>query len=240
MTKEELKVLVEELRVKAVEEDNANLQKISEWIQSYSRFPIRVCGSIRDTKSISLVVEFIKPDGKSDFGSDFHIYYYGEGYSAYHKPGIEISNGSIGSYSKEDLFQLERVKVIYNIWNNIEEFENLFKSISCPIGTVFQEKYDELEKIEYNERQEEYRAKREAVEKQFEVGVKFQTSRGYKYKIEKITPKRVYYSEYNSYYDKYLNYDKFFEKSSLIDMFLWSNEPMKFESEVKQNDTTII
>ena len=241
MTKEELKVLVEDLKVKAKEEYEANIQKVVDVFQAISKFPIRVYGQISESNYISLEVNFVKPDGKDDFGSDFHIYYYKEGYSTIHK-GLEVGCGTCGSYNRNAVYQIERVKVINFIWNNIDDMENFFESLKCPIGIVAREKAYELEEIEREERFEEMRRQRKAIEDQFEVDKKFHSKDypNHRYKIVKITPKRVYYAEYSDFYKRYIDYSKFFDKHDLISNFLNERNPFVFNEAGDANDTTSI
>ena len=241
MTKEELKVLVEDLKVKAKEEYEANIQKVVDVLQAISKFPVRVYGQISESNYISLEVNFVKPNGEDDFGSDFHIYYYKEGYSTIHK-GLEISTGTIGSYGEDAVYQIERVKVINFIWSNIEDMKAFFESLKCPISIVCREKAYELEEIEREERFEEMRRQRASIENQFEVGKKFH-SKDYtnsRYEIVKITPKRVYYADYSEYYDRYINRNQFFDKHDLITKFLSERSPFVFDEEGEANDTTSV
>lgn len=233
MTKEELKVLVEELRVKANEENENNVNKIKNLLQSATKFPLRIYANIKEYGYIHVSVNFVKPDGKDDFGSDFTIYFYKKGYSTNHE-GLELSSGTIGSYDKHAIYQIERIKVIDYIWANIEAIEKFFESISCPIGIVCREKAYELEEIEREERRTIENARRKEIEDQFTIGKKFHEDR-WNYEIVKITPKRVYYASYNSFYKKYLNHNQFFDKEALISSFLRERNNFEF-GEVISND----
>ena len=233
MTKEELKVLVEDLKVKAQEEYDNNVNKIKNLLQSLTKFPIRVYASIKESGYMHINVNFVKPDGKDDFGSDFTIYFYKKGYSTNHEGG-ELSNGSIGSYGKDAIFQIERVNVVKQIWDRIEEIEKFFDDIKYPIGVVCNEKAWELEELEREERRAETNRKRKEIEDQFIIGKKFHEYR-FNYEIVKITPKRVYYALYNSFYKKYLNHNQFFDKEALISSFLRERSNFEF-GEVISND----
>lgn len=213
---------VDTLRPMADKESEDNERKLYELLAKFTTFKLRIYVHKAERNYVSLEVNFVKPDGNDDFGSDFRIYWYGEGYSTYHGSGLELSCGTIGSYSKKYIYNVERAKVIARIWENIDEVEEFFKT---ELNYVMNELWDDynrqlidtFNKLEWDEQE---RIKHE-IAKAFVPGNKI-TLDDYEYAIEKVTPKRVYYTAKFLTTGTISARDTHESKERLIDLFYYN------------------
>lgn len=246
MKKEELKVLVEDLREKAKEEDTINNKIITDKLQSYTDCKIRALISYDYYNDISLEVEFWNEvEGKWDFGSSFRLYYYGVGArERRNKEAIEVSTGTIGSYSKREIYQIARIKMLSNLWDDVDNLTEMFDNLKHTMGTIYREKYEALNDMEYAEKCEAEDKARREIKAKLIPGTEMIYGCN-KIKITKITPKRTYYVpwvEYNVYNKetetygsefKYSNYEQFKNTDDMIssiyyDMYYRKNSNCKF------------
>ena len=246
MTKEELKVLIEDLKDKANEEETINNKIITDKLQSYTDKKIRVSISWSYYDELSLEVEFWnEAKGKWDFGSTFKLYYYNKIYRATReREAIEISTGTIGSYSKREIYQIARIKMLSNLWDDVDNLTEMFDNLKHTMSTIYREKMDALRDIEYAEKCEaEDKARREIKAKLVPGTEMIYGCR--KIKITKVTSKRTYYApwvEYNVYNKetdtygsefRYSNYEQFKNTEDMIssiyyDMYYRKNDKCKF------------
>lgn len=228
MNKVELQNLVEELRKKANEEDERNTKLITEKLQSYTDYKIRACVSVDPFENISLEVEFWNDQkGEWDFGSTFKLYYHMKNYrESRNRAAIEISTGTIGCYSKNNIYQIARIKMLSNLWDDIDNLENFFDSLKHTMAIVFSEKRSELEDVEYRERMQIRDAKKSEIKTKLQPGTEL-IYKGRRIKITKLTPKRVYYSpwcesysfnEETNSYDSLWNYSTYEEFKPIDDV----------------------
>ena len=196
----ELKPLVE----KEHEENDA---KIKELLQKFTSFNLSVNPSIY-WKYFHISVSFINEKGEEDFGSNFTLYFYKEGhYASCHKHNqIEINMGTIGSYSKEYIYQVERIKLLAKIWDNVEEVEKFFANLSYPLQQVYEEKTIELRTLKQQAEEEIRQQELSQIEKKLFVGQVVDFG-DYTLEITKLTPKRIYHKYKNSYGGSYEKYD---------------------------------
>lgn len=193
-TIEELKEEIEVLNKKclAIEFNLTNLVK-KELLKLLGKdVELSIYGTIRMWRGIrcSFEIDFIDENGKRDFGSNFSIYY--------ENNELSINNGTIGSYNKHDTYQVLRVKLINAIWENIEEFENIFTNYSKEFETYgelnsISADYDwQINNIKSQEKEEQYKK----IEDTLKVGDSYQEvekyCKGLIYTITKITNKLVY------------------------------------------------
>ncbi len=195
MNKVELQNLVEELREKAKQEDEINAKLISQKLQSYTTYKIRALVSVHPSDNINLEVEFWNyQENEWDFGSSFKLYYYMKGYrDSRNLEAIEISTGTIGSYSKKEIYQIARIKMLSKLWDDIDNLTELFDSLDHTAARLYEKKFDELEDIKYSERIEERDRVMSEIKAKLQPGTEL-VYKGNKIKITKLTPKRVYYS----------------------------------------------
>lgn len=246
MTKEELKVLVEDLKVKAKEEDEINNKIITDKLQTYTDTKIRACISYSYYNDITLEVEFWNyQKNEWDFGSSFKLYYYGVGArDRRDREAIEISTGTIGSYSKREIYQIARIKMLSNLWDDVDNLTEVFDNLKHTMSTIYREKYEALNDMEYAEKCEAEDKARREIKAKLVPGTEM-VYRCRKIKITRITPKRTYYVpwvEYNKYNQetetyttvfKYSNYEVFKNTEDMIssiyyDMYYSKNDNCKF------------
>lgn len=246
MTKEELKVLVEDLKVKAKEEDAINDKIITDKLQTYTDKKIRASISYDYYNDISLEVEFWdEAEGKWDFGSTFRLYYYGVSHRERRgREAIEISTGTIGSYSKREIYQIARIKMLSNLWDDVDNLTEMFDNLKHTMSTIYREKYEALNDMEYAEKREAEDKARSEISAKLISGAELQY-KSRKIKITRLTPKRVYYvtwcsytkynSETNEYTEtwQYNHYEQFKNIEDMIssiyyDMYYSKNGNCKF------------
>ena len=95
---------------------------------------------------------FMDEEGKSDFGSDATFYFESEdGF-------LKTNYGTMGTYSKHDIYQVKRVHLISDIFDNIEEVENILKELvsgeECAALAEIDQEIDEIESEIYKIKQE--------------------------------------------------------------------------------------
>lgn len=234
MTKEELKVLVEDLRIKANEEDEANEKIITDKLQSYTDKKIRARISFGYYNDVTATIEFWnEKENDWDFGSTINLYYYGVGSRERRgREAIEISIGSIGTHSKKYIYQIARVKLLSNLWDDIDNLTEVLDNLKHTMSTVFREKYDELADIEYEEKRKETNQIKNEIKTKLVSGAELQY-KGRKIKITRLTPKRIYYVTWCSYvklnsetneYDEtwqYNHYEQFKPTDDMISDIYW-------------------
>ena len=80
--------------------------------------------------------------GKIDFGSDLWLDYTTK------LNELRLNSGTCGYYTKKDVYQVQRSKVISHIWENISEIENAFRCFSEKISPIVQEHLNTMHSIE--------------------------------------------------------------------------------------------
>lgn len=204
----------------ANKEDEDNQNKIKDLLFRYTDFAIRPCFHKIKRGYISLEVNFVDQKGEDDFGSNFTIYWYGSDRSC-HKKGIEISNGTIGSYSKEDIYQVERAKVIAKIWNDVEYVENVLENdLNYVMGELYDDYWRKRDRLIDDLMWDEEKRVREAITMRFIPGQVIECE-GVKYHITKVTPKRIYHKlQIND--NNLSEYERMIEKDKFIDMLYFN------------------
>lgn len=197
----ELSRLWEEAR----KETKKNQQIISDYIQAMTDKKLVVRSTYycySKTKDISVDVEFFdEAKGKADFGSAFGISYRVSSDGTRHK--FRMGCGSMGSYTREEApYQIDRMRLMLNIWDHEEEVIALFNSLPYEANRAAEklamqkEKEDEeADRIARDEKEQEVKAK-------IKVGYTFSdknSKQSFEYTITKITPKRVYLEYTTSY-----------------------------------------
>lgn len=135
-------------------------------------------------------VDFIKENGKKDFGSSFSIEIYNK--------KLQLNAGYCGAIDKSHIYQIERAHIMSKIFSNIEEYEKELLELTqhnC---------FYELNEIEYIETQEKWKKERQEREekkqevlKDLKVGSWYiSKDQKFKFEVYKITPKRVYVKYY--------------------------------------------
>ena len=165
--------------------------KVKDWLLKLTNKPIKVYTRCswwggESGNYFKADVEFIKEDGKKDFGSSFTIEIYDK--------QLQLNAGYCGAVTKDKIYQIERAHIMSKILANIEEYEKELLELT-------QHKcFYELNQIEYKEQcekwkkqeQEREEKKQEAL-KDLEVGSWYiSKDQKCKYEVYKITPKRVY------------------------------------------------
>lgn len=173
--------------------------KVKDWLLKLTNKPISVYTRCvwwgGDTGNyFKAEVEFIKENGKKDFGSSFSIEIYDK--------KLQLNAGYCGAIDKSHIYQIERAHIMSKIFSNIEEYEKELLELT-------QHKcFYELQQIEYMEKQEKWvkerqekEAKKQEALKDLEVGSwYFSKDQECKYEVYKITPKRVYVKYYFQHY----------------------------------------
>lgn len=185
---------------RAHEENIKNREAISKFIQDRTDKKLIVrstCSYYTKSMEVSVNIEFFdEAKGKTDFGSDFDIYY-----RSYHRdesPKLQMGCGTIGSYTRDDApYQIDRMRLMLKLWDCEEELVSLFNHLPHFAN-------DEAEALQRQADKEEEEAERLAEEnkrlkviRKLQVGYKFSDSskrlgNHYEYTVTKITPKRVY------------------------------------------------
>lgn len=135
-------------------------------------------------------VEFIKEDGKKDFGSSFTIEIYDK--------QLQLNAGYCGSITKDKIYQIERAHIMSKILANIEEYEKEL------IELTQHKCFYELNQIEYKEQCEKWKKQEQEREEKKQEALKglkvgswyISKDQKCKYEVYKITPKRVYVTYY--------------------------------------------
>lgn len=169
--------------------------KVKDWLLKLTDKPIRVYTHCswwggNSGNYFKADVEFIKEDGKKDFGSSFTIEIYDK--------QLQLNAGYCGAIAKDKIYQIERAHIMSKLLANIEEYEKELLELT-------QHKcFYELSEIEHKERcekwekqeQEREEKKQEALNK-MKVGTEYiSKDQKCKYEVIKITPKRVYVKYY--------------------------------------------
>lgn len=109
---------------------NAEKQKIcdsvEEILEEYAPvINVKINTAIRGWSEDDVIIaeiDFTDSNGKAIFGSSFYLHYS-------EIDGVEISCGSIGKYNKTHDSQIDRLRMILNIWDNVEYIENKFAEL---------------------------------------------------------------------------------------------------------------
>ena len=117
MTDLELKKL-EELRVLLKANEVALNTTIERNLQELTKMKIKYNGR---------TVSFVKENGKLDFGSSFDFYYDTYHWSEQPNDELTLDYGSCGSFTKNDKYQLERIKLMGNIISMWDYFSQIWK-----------------------------------------------------------------------------------------------------------------
>lgn len=186
---------IEWLRQECEAQQNALQQTTEAIVKGLTSFKVIVSpvyvswwGSSYGTR-ISFEISFVKEDGKTDFGSDIRI--------NFDDNGLEVNYGSCGGFTKYNIYQVERIKLISRLFDHIEDIEKellRYQKLTC-FRELQQLEWDEEYKKRQEEREKQEQARNEVLSK-LEIGdiYYFQDdTSAYQYKITRVTPKRVYY-----------------------------------------------
>ena len=112
---------IEWLRQECEAQQNALQQTTEAIVKGLTSFKVIVSpvyvswwGSSYGTR-ISFEISFVKEDGKTDFGSDIRI--------NFDDNGLEVNYGSCGGFTKYNIYQVERIKLISRLFDHIEDIE---------------------------------------------------------------------------------------------------------------------
>lgn len=92
-----------------------------------------------DDIEVTFELGFLNADGKEDFGSDCWF--------EYNRKGLNINHGTIGSWTKDNVFQIRRIKMLSYVCNILTQLEARFKEI-LDNHSFYVEKQRELWSIE--------------------------------------------------------------------------------------------
>lgn len=115
-------------------------------------------------------------EDRVDFGSDMSFYYS----SRTHE--LSVNYGTIGSWSKSNIYQIKRVALVADVFANIEYYEEKFESVSvladCDYRELLNEKYECTRMID-SIKEEDNKKKLEDLEKSLNVGdtIEFDTDK---------------------------------------------------------------
>lgn len=141
-----------------------------------------VCGSsfrtgLWDEIEIQFSLGFLNDaENRVDFGSDMSFYYS----SRTHE--LSVNYGTIGSWSKSNIYQIKRIALVADVFCNIEYYEEKFKSVSvladCEYRAWLDDKYECIRMID-SIKEEANKKKLEDLEKSLNVGdtIEFDTDK---------------------------------------------------------------
>lgn len=173
----ELAALQEELnKVKTTlhEEHDKYLTKVSAVIDKWFVKPLNaVCSRVYmqqgwrcDNDTVQFDVGFYnETEQRVDFGSDVSFYF--------ENNKLHANYGTCGMYTKEDVYQIKRVKLLNYIWDNVNEIEQELLSIVSVSSVLLNEYRNTIYSIEAHIRNLEEQARqaeKQEVEKHIVVG----------------------------------------------------------------------
>ena len=82
-------------------------------------------------------------EDRIDFGSDMYFRYDS------FKQSLEVNYGTCGAYSKQDEYQVKRVKTIAYVWDHISDIEAELNNYAIEITPVVLDNYDKLYDIDH-------------------------------------------------------------------------------------------
>lgn len=196
---------LQKLWEQAHKETLMNIDTIKEFIQAKTDKKLVIRGSVEYYKQpceVYVGVEFFNEEtGKTDFGSDFSIYYKRQ-YSK-DEPKFEMGCGTIGSYSREERpYQIDRMRLMLKLWDSEEELVSLFNSLPRSANDMANAMQRQADKEEAEAKKLAAKQKEQEVRSKIKVGYTFEDNQdngNFKYTITKITPKRVYLDLVHSY-----------------------------------------
>ncbi len=166
---------------------------------------VRFYIDINYCRDLSVSVVFINEKGEEDFGSNFRFYLEKEFGS--HTYVTKMSQGSIGTYSLENIYQYYRLEYMLNLWKAEKDIKSQIVQILTNAG--FENTIDQRRKVECEidklDHEWETQQKNEIL-KSLAVGKAFKqkaNNQFYIWRITKITPQYVWYDfewETNSAY----------------------------------------
>ena len=109
-----------------------------------------------DDIEVTFELSFLNAEGKEDFGSDCWF--------EYNHKGLNINHGTIGSWTKDNVFQIRRIKMLSYVCDIIPQLEAKFQEI-LDSHKAYTEKENELWHIESEISQLENMMKRVEVDK---------------------------------------------------------------------------
>lgn len=113
-----------------------------------------------DSLEVTFEIDFLNDEGKSDFGSDCWF--------EYNDKGLNINHGTIGSWNKDDVFQIRRIKMLSYVCDILPQLEASFRAI-LDNSSLYQEKQEELWRVESNIQLLENEIKRAEVNKKMDT-----------------------------------------------------------------------
>ena len=152
-------------------------------------------------------VGFLNTEDKTDFGSDFDI--------EIKESGLAINKGTCGTYTKNDIYQVGRDKLLGRIWDFEDQFIAALKEVNKDDYLAAKEIESEIRHLKYEITIEKNKLAEESAKRELENGKYFYFTirhsvydgynlKGYNCeldkhlacKIEKITPKTVKVEEF--------------------------------------------
>lgn len=109
---------------------------------------------------VTFELSFLTAEGKSDFGSDCWF--------EYNRKGLNINHGTIGSWTKDNVFQIRRIKMLSYVCDILPQLEVGFQNILNKFKT-YQDKQQELWKLETDIKSLENEIKRQEVNKKMDT-----------------------------------------------------------------------
>lgn len=220
----ELEEKVEKLN-KEVEEKVSTLFKnlTDKEIIIYSQIGLGRFG--REGYTIRGEISFVNEEGKKDFGSDIDFDYESG-------KGLELNVGCCGIYGKDDVYQVARVMLLANIWNNVNDIENELSNYDISCIRELCKLRSELDRQRREKEEVKRQARRKEIEIQLQVNQIYKDEKyGWQTKtpqymhIKSITEKNVivegvyHYGNENQYVDC-KTYR--IEKESFISSIYWN------------------
>lgn len=122
-----------------------------------SRLYVR--SDFHDELEVTFELGFLNAEGREDFGSDCWF--------EYNNKGLNINHGTIGCWTKDNVFQIRRIKMLSQVCDILPELEARFKEI-LDSHKLYVDKQNELYSIEAEITRTEREMKRQIAAKKLE------------------------------------------------------------------------
>ncbi len=151
--------------------------------------------NISYNQDLSVEIAFINEKGKDDFGSNFRFYL--EKDSVSREYVTKMSQGTIGTYTLENIYQYYRLEYMLNLWKAEKDIR--FKIVQILTNKEFEDAQDQhirteraIDKLDHEWETQQ----KDEILKSLAVGKAFKQKdddRFYTWRITKITPQFVWY-----------------------------------------------
>lgn len=238
---DELRIQIENLEQLTSKEDEEIKKLIEDKIQNLLPehklyFHFDVPHSSREWSEWDVEMGFVNEKGEEDSGSHFWIYVYLNPRSSIRRKGIYINCGTVGEWCVEDNpYQYYRILLMKLIVENRDDLFSFFQELNKKqiITPVYERLNEELKEMQDDLRWEKEKDCRNSIKERLVPNTEIDLGgRIGRIKITKVTPKRVYYQQYNSYNkDYWVGYEYFKALGEIVELIY--NDIVNKEDKVK-------